>query len=104
MTKRACQSCGKTNPAEVTLCPECKKPVIDPRLWAAGWREAVARPMLPASWPAEAGLPRPGARCTGCGRSRWWRRGDGIVCGTCHPPAGGAVEWIEAGATMGETA
>lgn len=105
MTKRACQSCGKTNPAEATVCKECKQPVIDPRLWLAGWQEAIRRRALPASWPAEAGLPTAGACCQGCGGARWWRKGEGIVCGTCHPPnEGAAIDWITAGKAKGEAA
>lgn len=102
---RLCQACGERNAAEVTLCRHCKKPVIDPALHAAGWREILARPRLPASWPAVAGLPKAGATCHGCGNARWYRVGDGIVCGTCHPPdERRRVEWIEAGGKMEKVA
>ncbi len=64
--------------------------------WLIGWRVALARQLLPTSWPAEAGGPHEGAVCSCCRTASWWHQPDphghdagGWICVTCHPPRRG---------------
>lgn len=85
MSGVACRHCSKRLVREATVCPHCKMEQRDAALWAAGWRVILDRPQIPASWPAEFGMPQSGQICQACGNAAWRTQGSGIVCTTCHP-------------------